>query len=72
MKVFRVVVERDGQKTSEPGKQVTEIVREEFRFAAETMQQVWNAIAWLRDDTERTLIAIVEDAPAITVLPATS
>ena len=68
MKVFRVVTERDGLTTKEPGKTATELIREEFRYAAETMQQVWEAIDWLRNDPNRTLLAIVEDAPAITVI----
>jgi len=68
MKVFRVVVERDGETTKEPGKVSTELVREEFRYAAETMSEVWDAIDWLRNDPERTLLAVIEEAPAITVL----
>ena len=68
MKVYRVVTERDGETTREHGKVSTELVREDFRYAAETMQEVWDAIGWLRNDPERTLIALVEEAPAITVL----
>lgn len=68
MKVFRVVTEHDGATTKEPGKISTEIVRSEFRYAANTMQEVWDEIAWLRNDPERTLIALIEEAPAITVV----
>ena len=68
MKVFRVVTERDGATTKELGKTSTELLREEHRFAAETMQEVWDAIDWLRNDPERTLLAMIEEAPAITVL----
>lgn len=68
MKVFRVVTDRDGETTKEPGKTSTEIVREEHRFAAETMEEVWDALDWLRNCTDRTLVAIVEEHPAITVL----
>jgi hypothetical protein len=67
VKLFRVVTERDGAKTKEPGTS-TEIVREEFRFAAESIEVVWKAIDWIRHDPERSLIAIVEDAPMVTVL----
>jgi hypothetical protein len=70
MKVYRVITERDGETTKEPGKRETELLREEWRYAADTMQQVWDAIDWLRNDPERTLLAIVEEAPAITVLRA--
>lgn len=68
MKVFRVVTERDGETARESGRVSTELVREDFRYAAETMQEVWAAIDWLRNDPERTLVALVEEAPAITVL----
>ncbi len=68
MKVFRVVTEHDGAITKEPGKTSTEIVRAEYRYAADTMQEVWDEIAWLRNDPERTLIALIEEAPAITVV----
>lgn len=71
MKVFRVVTEHDGATTKEPGKISTEIVRSEFRYAANTMQEVWDEIAWLRNDPERTLIALIEEAPAITVVRRT-
>lgn len=68
MKVYRVVTERDGETKKEPGKTSTELLREEHRFAAETMQEVWDAIDWLRNDPERVLLAVIEEAPAITVL----
>lgn len=70
MKVFRVVTERDGETTKAPGKTSTELLREEHRFAAKTMQEVWDATAWLRNDTEVEILAIIEEAPAITVLVA--
>lgn len=68
MKVFRVVTEHDGSTIKETGKSSTEIIREEFRFAADTIQQVWDEIEWLRSDPERTILAVHEEAPAITVL----
>jgi len=72
MKVFRVVIERNGATTKEPGKVSTELMREEFRYAAETMQEVWDKIAWLRNDPERTLLVVHEEAPAITVFQPAS
>lgn len=68
MKVFRVVTEYDGPTTKEPGRTSTEVVRREYRFAARNMQQVWKHIAWLRNDPECTIIALIEEAPSITVL----
>jgi hypothetical protein len=71
MKVYRVVYEEDGETTAEPGKQSTEIRRMELRYAANTMKEVWGAIDWLlNDEGDRTVIAIIEEAPAITVLGA--
>ena len=68
MKLFRVVTERDGATTKEPGRSSTEIVREEFMFAAASIEVVWQAIDWIRDDPERSLMAIVEDVSMVTVL----
>lgn len=68
MKVFRVIIERDGKTRKVDGVKTTEIDRAEYRFAAETMEEVWEEILWIRDDVEKTLIAIVEEAPAITIL----
>ena len=68
MKVYRVVTERDVATTKEPGKVSVELLREEFRYAANTMQEVWDAIEWLRNDQERAVLALIEEAPAITVL----
>ena len=68
MKVYRVVTERDGATIKEPGRTSVDLVREEFRYAANTIQRVWDAIDWLRNDPERTLIAVVEEYPSIDVL----
>lgn len=68
MKVYRVVTEQDGRTERIDGGTSTNIERAEFRYAAETMQEVWDAIDWLRNDPERTVIAIIEEAPAITVV----
>ena len=69
MKVIRVVTERDGKTTKVPGETSTEIVREEFHYAADSIEQVWESAEWLREDPNRTVIAIIEQIPAITVLP---
>jgi len=68
MKVYQVVYEHDGETTTEPGEKSTEIKRVVARYAAETMSEVWDAIEWLREDEEQTIIAIIEEAPAIVVL----
>lgn len=60
MKVFRVVVEVPGNGT--------EILREELRYATETIERVWEAIEGIRQDEEKTILAIIEESPAITVL----
>jgi hypothetical protein len=60
MKVYRVVVEHDGPIAPE----------HVYRYAAESIKDVWAAISWLLDDPERTVVLIMEEAPAITVLTA--
>lgn len=68
MKVFRVVVERDGETTREPGKTSTEVIRDSYMYAANNINDVWDSIEWLRNDPERLVVAIVEEFPAITVI----
>lgn len=68
MKVFRVITEQDGKTENKDGVRVTSIDRAEYRYAAETIEEVWEAIGWIREDAEKTVIAIVEEAPAITIL----
>ena len=64
MKLFRVLIDEKVEIKKEP-----EIVRKELRFAAYNIEDVWDKIEWIRDDEEQTVIAIIEDAPAIVVLP---
>jgi hypothetical protein len=68
MKLFRVVTQEDGLTTKESGKSTTNIIQLDHRYAAENIEEVWLAIEWLRDDPERTVLAIIEEAPAITVI----
>jgi len=70
MKIFRVVTERTGETTAASGTGIrsTEIQRMDHRYAAETITEVWDAIEWIRNDQEQTVIAIVEEHPAITIL----
>lgn len=69
MRVFRVVTEEDGKTITAPGISETERKRAEYRYAAENISEVWEAIAFLREDQERDIIAIHEEHPGITVLP---
>lgn len=68
MKVFRVVVERDGETTREPGKVSTEVIRDSYIYAANDINDVWGSIEWLRNDPEKIVVAIVEEFSAITVI----
>lgn len=62
MKLITVVFETDGEteKTStEDGfKQTTEIIKQEYRYCAESIEQVWEKIKPLRDDPVLDLVAI--------------
>lgn len=70
MKVYRVVTEYpSGQIEKFPGGSSEKITREEFRYAAEDIELVWEALDYIRKDLDRTIIAIIEEAPAIMVLP---
>lgn len=68
MKVFVVIVERDGRTIKEPGITETEIRREEYLFAASDIAQVWDTIDTIRNDPEAHLIGVYEKYPAIQVL----
>jgi hypothetical protein len=68
MKVFRVVTEHDGETTKVPGRTTTDINRMEYRYGAATIQQVWDAILFLREDPECTVIALIEECSGLTVL----
>ena len=68
MQIFRVVTQRDWNTVKAPGVSETEIKQVDRRYAANTMQQVWDAIADIRNDPEETLIAVIEEHPAITIL----
>ena len=70
MNVYRVVTERDGATTKVPGRISTDIERFTYHYAADTMRQVWEAIAWLRDDPEVELIAVIQDISGLSVLTA--
>ena len=70
MKIFRVVTQRDGKTIKEPGIVETEIKQIDRRYAAQTMQQVWEEIEYIRNDYEETLIAIIEEHPAISIIDA--
>ena len=66
MKVFVVITERDGDTTKSPGRTETEILRTERRFAAATIDDVWEERFSLAQD--ETIVAIYEEHPAIIVL----
>jgi hypothetical protein len=68
MKIFRVVTQRDGNTVKAPGISETELKQVDRRYAADTMQRVWDEIEAIRNDPEEDLIAIIEEHPAITVL----
>ena len=68
MKVYRVVTERDGETTKKPGGTVTDIERMEYRYAAEDIDIVWEYCRAMVAEIDETIIAIIEEAPAITVL----
>lgn len=70
MKVFRAVIERGGKTAKRPGGVHTNILREEYFFAAETIQQVWEEIAWLRRGPVATVVEMLEEIPDIKILGA--
>jgi hypothetical protein len=68
MKVYVVRVERDGRTVKAPGVSETEIKREDFLYAADSINRVWDAIEAIRMDPEAHLIGVWEQHPSIQVL----
>ena len=67
-KVFVVLTERDGDTTKSPGRTETEIVRADRRYAAESIDDVWDAAHRIGGFPDETIVAIYQEHPAIVVL----
>ena len=63
MKLFSVQYEEDGLTTKEPGLVTTNIRVVTMHFAAESMEQVWAEIEYLRTDEEKNVVSIQEALP---------
>ena len=68
MKIFQVIYEQDGATEKTPGKITTTIEQYKLFYAAEHMEEVLDAILWIRDDLELNLIDIQEIIPQCTVI----
>ena len=68
MKIFKVVTERDGETTKSPGRSDTDVIHSEYRYAADTIDQVWAAANALVCDLDETIVLIFEEHPAVTIL----
>ena len=72
MKLYVVQWDEDGPTTRKPGEVSTEIKRMTIYYAASSLEQVWNAIEYIRADPEKTLFSIAQGTEALTVLPDTA
>jgi len=68
MRVYCVVTERDGATTKEPGRMETEMDRCEYRYVAESIDQVWEAVKGLHERSNERVMAILEEHSAAIVL----
>ena len=68
MKIFVVIVDSDGPTLKAPGVSETEVKRMSYYYAAESIQRVWDAVEEMRNDPERTVIAVYEERPSVTIL----
>ena len=68
MKLYEVVYEEDGRTITAPGISETQVKRARLYYAAESAEAVWEAIADLRSDPERTFMGLGEIAPLVTVI----
>jgi hypothetical protein len=67
MKIYKVIIDTDGETTKQPGKVSTEIVRTEMYFAAQSIGVVFDA-ALRRIFLGCEVIAVIEVIPSVTVL----
>ena len=70
MKVFLVITERDGEITKKLGETTTKIIKTERRYAAETIELVWETIHEKPEffGTDEELTCVYEEHSSITVL----
>lgn len=68
MKLFRVINERDGEVTKEPSRVTTQIVREEIMYVADSIETVWETLSSLRHDSERRVVAVIEEWSTVIIL----
>jgi hypothetical protein len=68
MKLFQVQYEQDGASYKDGHKSVTDIDRVTMSLCAENIQQVWDALEYIRLDEEKTIMSIAEVLPAVQIL----
>jgi hypothetical protein len=66
MKIYKVIIDTDGETTKRPGEVSTEIMRTEMYFAAQSIGVVFDAA--LRRAIDGEVIAVIEVIPNVTVL----
>jgi hypothetical protein len=67
MKVYKVIIDTDGETTKRPGEVSTEIVQTEMYFAAQSIKSVFD-IALARTSIKGEVVAVIEVIPSVTVL----
>jgi len=68
MKVFLVITEQDGETRKEDGDIITKIEKRHYRYAAETIEQVWQHHNKIHCVMEEEIVTIHEEHSAIIVL----
>jgi hypothetical protein len=66
MKIYKVVIDSDGETTRKPGEVSTEIIRTEMYFAAKSISLVFDAALKRAMDGE--VVAVIEVIPSVTIL----
>lgn len=66
MKIYKVVIDSDGQTTKKPGEVSTEIIRTEMYFASNSIGMVFDVALRRAGDGE--VVAVIEVIPSVTVL----
>jgi len=68
MKVYVVVTQYEGETTKEPGRVSTKIEHNQYLFAAESIDQVWDEANRLVRASGDEIVTIHEEHPSIVIL----
>jgi hypothetical protein len=68
MKIYKVIIDTDGETTKRDGEVSTEIVQTKMYFAAQSIGVVFDAAMRRAGDGDGDVVAVIEVIPSVTIL----